>query len=59
MRFGYRRIWVMLRREGWAVNVKRVYRLYHEMSLQLRRKPPKRRVKAKLREDRQPPLVRQ
>lgn len=56
VRFGYRRIWIMLRREGWAVNVKRVYRLYHEMSLQLRRKPPKRRVKAKLREDRQPPV---
>jgi len=29
-----------------------VYRLYRELSLQLRHKAPKRRVKAKLREDR-------
>src|SRR5262249_54866918 len=34
-------------------NPKRVYRLYREMGLQLRNKTPKRRVKAKLREDRQ------
>ncbi len=52
MRYGYRRIHVMLRREGWAVNVKRVYRLYHEMGLQLRNKTPKRRVKVRLRDDR-------
>jgi putative transposase len=49
----YRRIHVLLRREGWRVNPKRVYRLYREMALQLRNKMPKRRVKAKLREDRQ------
>jgi len=36
------------------VNAKRVYRLYREMGLQLRHKTPKRRVKAKLREDRRP-----
>ena len=52
VRYGYRRIHVLLQREGWAVNVKRVYRLYRELSLQLRNKTPKRRVKAKLREDR-------
>ena len=52
MRYGYRRIHVLLRREGWEVNVKRVCRLYREMGLQLRNKSPKRRVKAKLREDR-------
>jgi len=34
------------------VNAKRIYRLYREMGLQLRNKTPKRRVKAKLREDR-------
>ena len=28
--FGYRRITVLLRREGWKVNSKRVYRLYKE-----------------------------
>lgn len=52
VRFGYRRIHVLLRREGWAVNQKRIRRLYNEMGLQLRNKTPKRRVKAKLRDDR-------
>jgi putative transposase len=52
VRYGYRRIYVLLCREGWRINPKRVYRLYREMGLQLRNKPPKRRVKAKLREDR-------
>lgn len=52
VRYGYRRIHVLLRREGWEVNPKRIYRLYKEMGLQLRNKTPKRRVKAKLREDR-------
>src|SRR6185312_1996473 len=51
-RFGYRRIHVLLRRDGWRVNMKRVRRLYREVGLQLRHKKPKRRVKAKLREDR-------
>jgi putative transposase len=50
--YGYRRIHVLLRREGWAVNPKRVYRLYRELGLQLRNKMPKRRVRAKLRNDR-------
>lgn len=35
-RFGYRRIWVPLRREGWLVNKKRVRRLYRLEGLQLR-----------------------
>ncbi|MGI9415077.1 MAG: IS3 family transposase, partial [Hyphomicrobiales bacterium] len=52
VRYGYRRIHVLLRREGWAVNAKRIYRLYKEMGLQLRNKTPKRRVRAKLREER-------
>ena len=54
VRYGYRRIHVLLRREGWRVNPKRVYRLYREMGLQLRNKTLKRRVKAKLRDDRRP-----
>lgn len=54
IRYGYRRVHVLLRRDGWAVNPKRVYRLYKELGLQLRNKVPKRRVKAKLREDRHP-----
>ena len=35
-RFGYPRIHVMLRREGWAVNKKRVHRWYRLEGLQLR-----------------------
>ena len=32
-RYGYRRLTVMLRREGWKVNTKRVYRIYREENL--------------------------
>jgi putative transposase len=35
-RFGYLRIWVLLRREGWMINTKRVRRLYRLEGLQLR-----------------------
>jgi putative transposase len=35
-RFGYQRITVMLRREGWRVNRKRVRRLYRLQGLQVR-----------------------
>jgi len=35
-RFGYQRIHVMLQREGWRVNKKRVRRLYRLDGLQLR-----------------------
>ena len=52
VRYGYRRVHILLKREGWEVNPKRVYRLYKEMGLQLRNKVPERRVKAKLRDDR-------
>ncbi len=30
VRYGYRRVQVLLRREGWAVNHKRVHRLYRD-----------------------------
>lgn len=43
-RVGYRRIHVLLRRESWAINVKRVYRLYHMDGLNLRSKRPRRHV---------------
>jgi putative transposase len=52
VRYGYRRITVLLRREGWHVNVKRVHRLYCLEGLQMRLKPSRRRVMAKLRDDR-------
>ena len=35
-RFGYERIHVLLRREGWHVNLKRVHRLYCLEGLQVR-----------------------
>jgi putative transposase len=41
VRYGYRRIHVLLLREGWRVNVKCVYRIYRELGLQLRNKTPK------------------
>src|ERR1044072_4212347 len=36
VRYGYRRLTVLLRREGWLVNAKRVYRLYCQEGLQVR-----------------------
>src|SRR4051794_1702329 len=39
----------------WDVNIKRTHRIYNELGLQLRNKTPKRRVKAKLRDDRKAP----
>jgi len=53
VRYGYRRVHVLLNREGWDVNVKRTYPIYRDLGLQLRNKTPKRRVRAKLRDDRQ------
>lgn len=52
VRYGYRRVHVLLRREGWRINQKKTRRVYRELGLQLRNKTPKRRVKAKLRDDR-------
>ena len=52
MRYGYRRVHTLLRREGFAINQKKTRRIYRELGLQLRNKTPKRRVKAKLRDDR-------
>lgn len=49
VRFGYRRLWAMLRREKngdgtrrWVVNHKRVHRIYREEGLAMRRKEAKR-----------------
>jgi putative transposase len=35
VRYGYRRLHILLRREGWQINAKRVYRLYCEENLGL------------------------
>lgn len=41
-RFGYRRIHVLLRRGGWRINHKRVYRIYRADGLAVRRRKRKR-----------------
>jgi len=41
-RYGYRRLWAILTRRGWEVNVKRIYRLYREEGLMVRRLKRKR-----------------
>ena len=41
VRFGYRRLTALLKREGWTVNAKRVYRLYDLEGLAVRTKPRK------------------
>jgi putative transposase len=52
VRCGYRRIHVLLRREGCRHGQNKTRRIYRELGLQLRNKTPKRRLKAKLRESR-------
>ena len=52
IRFGFWRIFVLLRREGWKVNHKRIYRLYKEEGLNLRTKRPRRHRSAATRLDR-------
>lgn len=46
VRYGYRWLHVLLQREGWPVNHKRVYRLYRRAGLSLRLKPRKKRISA-------------
>ena len=43
VRYGYRRLHVLLKREGWSLGRNLAYRLYCEESLQLRSKLPRRR----------------
>lgn len=42
-RYGYRRIWALLRKEGWEVNRKRVYRLWRREGLKVPRTRRKKR----------------
>jgi putative transposase len=48
--YGYRRLHVLLKREGWQINHKRVYRLYRMEGLSIRKKIPRRRVASVKRE---------
>ena len=43
VRYGYRRIHVLLKRDGWQLGRNQTYRIYSEEALQLRSKLPKRR----------------
>jgi putative transposase len=52
VRYGYRRIHVLLRREGWQLGRNQAYRLYREEGLQLRSKLPKRRKMVVVRRER-------
>jgi putative transposase len=40
-RYGYRRLWVLLRREGNLINHKRIYRIYREEKLSVKKKTRK------------------
>jgi transposase InsO family protein len=44
-RYGYRRIWALLRREGWCVNRKRIQRLWRQAGLRV---PPRQRKRRRL-----------
>jgi len=58
VRFGYRRLLVVMQREGWDVGKKRFYRLYSEEGLSQRRKRPWRHATAAHREQRRPAMAR-
>jgi putative transposase len=52
VRYGYRKVLVLLRREGWQVGKHLVYRLYKEEGLALKKRPQKRRKAVRHREER-------
>ena len=54
VRYGYRRLHVLLQREGHWVNHKLVYRLYVEEGLGIRRRSPRRRKSVQIRPERLP-----
>lgn len=43
-RYGYRRVWALLRRKGTRVNLKRVYRIWKQAGLGLPRRRPRKRL---------------
>lgn len=54
VRYGFKRIPILLRREGWVVNHKRVYRLYCLEQLNLRYRKPRRHKSSSARINRLP-----
>lgn len=48
-RWGYRRLHILLEREGWTVNSKRVYRIYVEEKLMVRKRKRRPRIGAQTR----------
>jgi len=55
-RYGYRRLHVLLRREGWRVNAKRVWRQYKLLELNLRRKAGRKKRARQPRVEPPPPV---
>lgn len=55
VRYGYRRVHVLVRRDGWMVNPKRIYRPLQGDGAATPQQDTRRRVKAKLRADRMEP----
>ena len=51
VRYGYRRLHILLRREGWHLGKDKAYRLYSEEQLQLRSKLPRRPKMVAVRRD--------
>ena len=43
-RFGYRRLHILLKREGWQVNWKKLYRIYREEGLTVRKRGGRKRA---------------
>lgn len=54
VRFGYQRLHLLFKREGWHVNHKLVYRWYVEEGLQMRTKRPRRHKSCQVRKERPP-----
>ena len=52
VRYGYRKIRVLLNREGWAVGKHLVYRLYKEEGLALKKRPQRKRKAVRHRQER-------
>lgn len=57
VRWGYRRLHVLLRREGWQLGRSQCYRIYGEEQLQLRSKLPKKRKMVVQRRQRTLPIA--